>query len=348
MGRIAVGAAVAGALLVTSGCRSEPGPAVSETVPITPRTVAAIAVSHLGDDTSERGATWIDEESPPGWLGADLRYRPAPGDDGDLLRVVVVPGAPEADPCALSECADLATDVEGARLLLRWDELVPEEDPGSVMVMLLRDDEYSFVQQSGPSITGDPRDLDLPESVEGLVAVVEDPRLRLQTTPDAVAAGRDLADWEGEDPEPAGPPTTGPGDLTDRAVAVVVDELLPGAVAARPPESDWGDVVGSELEYEGVQGVRVTVAAAGADDPCRAVRCRERRTDVAEGTLLAGRDERGRVLVLRLPDEVVVLRQLGDAFTGAQLAAAVEDPRLRLRTRAALVQEGEALAIWEG
>ena len=348
MGRIAVEVALAALLLVTSGCGSEPGPGASETVPITPRTVAAIAISHLGDDTSERAATPTDEDSPPGWLGADLRYRPSPGEDGDLLRVVVAPGAPVGDACALSECADLATEVEGARLVLRWQELAPEEDPGSVMVMLLRDDEYSFVLQSGPSITGDPRELDLPERVEDMVAVVEDPRLRLDTTAGAVAAGRDLADWEGDDAEPSGPRATGPADLTDRAVAALLDERLPGAVAARPPETDWGEVVGSELEYEGAAGVRLTVAAAGADDPCRAVRCRERRTDVAEGTLLAGRDERGRVLVLRLPDQVVVLRQFGDAFTEAQLAAAVEDPRLRLRTRAALVQEGEELAIWEG
>ncbi|GAA1476178.1 hypothetical protein GCM10009623_06240 [Nocardioides aestuarii] len=348
MGRIAVGTALTGLLLVTTACGIETGPAASETVPITPRAIAAIAIDHVGADTSERGATYTDEDSPPGWLGADLRYRPSPGDDGDLVRVVVAPGEPAQDPCVHAECAELDTDVAGARLVLRWEELVPEEDPGVVMVVMLRDDEYSFALQAGPAITDDPRQLDLPESVEDMVAVVEDPRLRLETTADAVTAGGDLADWEGEDPEPSGPPATGRADLTDRAVAVVVDERLPGAVAARPPESDWGEVVGSELEYEGAPGVRVTVAAVGTGDPCRPARCRERRTDVPGAALLAGRDESGRVLVLRLPEQVVVLRQVGDVFTEAQLAAVVEDPRLRLRTRAALVQEGEALAIWEG
>jgi hypothetical protein len=66
-----------------------------------------------------------------------------------------------------------------------------------VSVLLQRDGEYAYVYQAGPTITGDPRDLDLTVGIDEMTDVVEDPWLRLETSPEAVEAGEQLEDWEG-------------------------------------------------------------------------------------------------------------------------------------------------------
>jgi hypothetical protein len=52
-----------------------------------------------------------------------------------------------------------------------------------------------FVYQAGPDVTGDPRELDLPISVDDMVALAEDPRVDVTTSAGAVAAGEDLGWW---------------------------------------------------------------------------------------------------------------------------------------------------------
>ncbi len=169
-------------------------PPVQDRVPITPRAVAAIALDHLPQDTSSREAMYTDRRDAPGTLGADLTYNATGEYDGDSLSVGLAPGERDLD-CEISHCADLDTDVKNASMVLVWQELEPEEDPGIVTVLLYRDGEKAWVHQSWEEITGDPRDLNLQISVDEMVEVLEDPWLRLETSPDAIAAGERLDDW---------------------------------------------------------------------------------------------------------------------------------------------------------
>jgi hypothetical protein len=54
-----------------------------------------------------------------------------------------------------------------------------------------------LVFQAGPAITDDPRELDLPISVEDMFAIAEDPRVGLTTSREAVEAGADATYWQG-------------------------------------------------------------------------------------------------------------------------------------------------------
>ncbi|MBB6626688.1 hypothetical protein H5V45_05060 [Nocardioides sp. KIGAM211] len=199
---------VAAAAVALAGCGEEgpgdgPDPAAhtlpekADRVPITDRAVAAIALAHLSDDTSSREGTYTDGSDPKGIRWTDLRYRASPGEDGDLVRVAVWPGREEYVHCQKQDegCEVLDTDVPGGRIYLHWSE-VTEEDPGSLYAVLERAGESSYILQSGAKITGDPREMeDLAVTVDDMVAVLEDPWLRVRTSPDAVAAGEDVSDW---------------------------------------------------------------------------------------------------------------------------------------------------------
>ena len=168
-------------------------------MPITQRAIAAIMLDHLPDDTTTREAMYTDRTDEKGTIGADLRYSGGGESDGDLVRASLVPGTRE-QPCE-ERCVELGTDVEAASLTMHWDEVVPEEDPGIVAVVLQREGEYAYVYQSGPTITKDPRELDLAISVDEMVGLAEDAWLRLKTSPDAVDAGQEVEDWESDDLE---------------------------------------------------------------------------------------------------------------------------------------------------
>ena len=188
------------ASLTLTGCGDEGPPAAGGSEPLTSRAVAAVMLDHLPDDTSSRAATYVDEQSPPGLVGADLRYAAGEGDDGDLVRLTVSredgPEACDADPD--EQCADLGDGV-----ILRWDEVVEEEDPGIVVVQVRHEGQLVRAVAAGPEITGDPRDLDIAPSVETLRELVQDPRLRLETDAETVAAGQALDDWDGGEVDPA-------------------------------------------------------------------------------------------------------------------------------------------------
>ena len=57
---------------------------------------------------------------------------------------------------------------------------------------MMRDGAFVRVYSSGPSIEGDPRELDLRISVDEMVAIIADPRFGLKTTPEMVEAGAAL------------------------------------------------------------------------------------------------------------------------------------------------------------
>lgn len=220
----------------------------SERVPITQRAIAAIMLTHLPEDTTTREAQYTDKSNPAGQIGAELRYRGGDGEDGDLVRATVTPGA-SGYSCEPSRCVELATEVKGATLQLRWAVGDPEQEPGVFGVLLQRPDEFTYVYQGGPLVTGDPRDLDMSVTVDDMVAVAEDPWLRLQTSTKAIEAGNELEDWRGG--EPPSPrrlwvPQTGQGLILqfvngagtpdawhDFEVSPYQDDFGPGTISGR-------------------------------------------------------------------------------------------------------------------
>lgn len=236
-------------LMATGGCADTSAdpvevhtlPALSERVPITHRAIAAVMLTHLPENTTTQEAQIAHEISPAGQVGAELRYRGGAGEDGDLVRATVTPGA-SANSCEPSRCVELATDVAGATLQLRWDVGDPEEEPGVVGVLLQRADEYTYVYQGGPLVTGDPRDLELSVTVEDMVAVAEDPWLRLRTSPAAITTGNELEVWGGG--EPPTPrrlwvPQTGDGLVTQFANESPAPELWHDPEVS-PYQEDFG------------------------------------------------------------------------------------------------------------
>ncbi|QIK65653.1 hypothetical protein G7072_04250 [Nocardioides sp. HDW12B] len=165
--------------------------------PITARAVAAVALDHLPDDTGARRATYVDETDPAGYVAADLWYADGDG-DADLVQVSITPDGrmPSCRATVSPECADL-----GGGVRLGWSEATVE-DPGGWSVWTERDGATVRARSAGPPLDGDPREVELPLTVDDLVAVVADERLRPLVSEEVVAAGDDLDDWEGGEPEP--------------------------------------------------------------------------------------------------------------------------------------------------
>ncbi|WP_341927703.1 hypothetical protein [Nocardioides psychrotolerans] len=184
-----------------------PGPdAGSGDVPMTARGLAALAFVYLSDDTASRAAAYSTYETPSGEVGVDLRYGGGEGDDGDLVRVLVTP-EPEEDPrCESGDQRCVEREVDGGTLVLAWEEVAPEEDPGVVLLSLVREDEVASVLYAGPAIKGDPREIDLPIEISALEELVQDPRVGVTTDQEVVDAGEEVEDWEGgEAPDTADP-----------------------------------------------------------------------------------------------------------------------------------------------
>lgn len=195
-------------LLVLVACGEETGDPGSEVragkkVPITHRAVAAVALDHLPEETTSRKAMYTDQETPKGMVGAELRYGGDGEYDGDYVGIAVSPIV-DRDPCreVTGDCVKLKAD-DGSPMFLTWQEVEPEEDPGIVHLVVARKDESTSVSYSGPEIEGDPREQELPISVDDLIKVAQDPRLQPMTSQKVVAAGKQLGKWEGGEPDPA-------------------------------------------------------------------------------------------------------------------------------------------------
>lgn len=164
---------------------------------LTSRAVAAVMLDHLSADTTRREATYVDETSPAGMVGADFRYDGDGESDGDLVQVTV-------DRQTMTLCQNGKTSKGGpcveldGGVLLSWEFEAPEEDPGIVLLRRQNDaGELVAVLLAGPIITGDPRKQELSPSVDELADLVRDPRLRLTPTAETLAAGEKVAKWKG-------------------------------------------------------------------------------------------------------------------------------------------------------
>ena len=171
---------------------SDDGPA-----PATKRAIAAVAVDVLDlHPTSFDVNPFYDVPDP---LGVEIRFRPT-GEKGDshYLHVGVRPaGDDAADACTeYYDCADW--DGHGGRFHLAWQEEQPEEDPGILTLTFRTGGEERSVTYAGEQLTGDPREQDLPLSVEGdLVRLLTDDRFSATTTQAMVDA--DLPKWPKDD-----------------------------------------------------------------------------------------------------------------------------------------------------
>ncbi|MEO5651602.1 MAG: hypothetical protein ABIN79_05620 [Marmoricola sp.] len=184
-------------VLAVAGCGDRPTTtAVAAEQAITPRAIAAVMLDHLPPDTTRREATYVDETSPRGYVGADFRYDGGGESDGDLVRVTLQRRS-QSPSCEDVGCADLGDGVK-----LYWEEEVPEEDPGIVVLVRQLDDGVLHVLLAGPTITGDPRRQELKPTLDALTDLVTDRRLALRTSAETIAAGREVTDWEGGERDP--------------------------------------------------------------------------------------------------------------------------------------------------
>ncbi len=165
-------------------------------VPTTARALAAVAAEYTPKPSSATSEEDAAEEFAGGGVGAELRF--PNGDqqsDGDSVVLAVGTGLDEAFfacdtvPDRPKGCAE----THGGVLL--WEEEAPEEDPGVVYVVLPKEKGAVLMFYSGPKVTGDPRELDLPISVDDLFEIAADPRVDRTTSQDAIDAGADLAFW---------------------------------------------------------------------------------------------------------------------------------------------------------
>lgn len=195
-------------LLLTStlaGCGTagpdSPSPAAAGgDEPTTAGALAHVAAEHAGRPDSAVAVSEGDasETFSGGAVGTELRYGSDGEYDGDLLAVLTGKGlAPALSGCDSEESERLAGCVTTDQGTLMWEDEMPESDPGLVYVLADKGETTALVFYAGPTITKDPRELDLPISTETLFAIANDPRVDVTTSAEAVEAGADLPFWKG-------------------------------------------------------------------------------------------------------------------------------------------------------
>jgi hypothetical protein len=191
------------AVAVLAGCGDDApaasGDPVELTTESTPRTMAAAVIEHMDGYEPSKAAP------PDGWrpgikgIGAEVAF---PIDDAS---VHVIAGASpqlkeylprlceQRDARYLDGCVNQET-ADGEPMRITWQEAVPEEDPGYVDVVVLRDDQVVMVAMHGTEVTGDPRDGGLPFDFDILPDIATDPEVGLRTSADMVEAGDAIDD----------------------------------------------------------------------------------------------------------------------------------------------------------
>jgi hypothetical protein len=154
-------------------------------VPATDESLIALVLEHIDPEPNDFEELYREDGGAPAdALGGELRFNAGDGDDGDLLAVMVTRlGTRDEEICRPGKddrCEVIGTD--GGDVVLSWDLESPGEDPGIVIVTVERDGTRLHVYQAGPTITDDPRDLDLPIDVDDMVEILNDPRLGTETS----------------------------------------------------------------------------------------------------------------------------------------------------------------------
>ena len=162
-------------LVLASGCAED------DTVPITDRAIAAIALDHLPGEPRRIGPVAERKDAPDGLAAATLRL------DDTGYEVAVYPDDGSGSCSAVPfECETVDSDEGDATL--SW-----EAQAGFVTMSLERNGELGYVLVAGEPFSGRPD----AATVARLLGLLEDPRLRLDTTRGAVDAGERLEPWAG-------------------------------------------------------------------------------------------------------------------------------------------------------
>ena len=161
--------------------------------PTTAAALAWVAAQHVGDPDSAAAEIDISGELGTGAVGAELLFDSTGEDDGDALVVAV--GTRRTDGLGCTGDRHQGGCVETTEGTLMWETVAPEEDPGNVAVAVVKDGATVLVFQSGPAVSGDPRDLGLPISVEDMFAIAGDPRVDVTTSEEARSAGPAASYW---------------------------------------------------------------------------------------------------------------------------------------------------------
>lgn len=161
--------------------------------PTTPRSLAYVVSEHVDLEPTKAGVDWAADNyrrlfpHPKRAVAASTNF----AGEGNIVVVGTSPEREKEGPsCEDGFCADL-----GDGITLTWDEVAPEADPGLVVVIAELDTHTVVLRYSGPEITGDPRDLDLPISVDTLVDLVTDPRVAPTTSRKAIDSGEEIDFW---------------------------------------------------------------------------------------------------------------------------------------------------------
>ena len=176
---------------------SPPGSSEGGDVPTTAQALAFVAAEHAGTPSSATGESDAVEEFDSTAVGTELRYGSDGEYDGDMLVVAVGRGMDKkVSDCEAKTNDYLAGCVETSQGVLMWEDVASESDPGVVYVLANKGDATALLFYSGPTITGDPRELNMPISTDRLFAIANDPRVNVTTSRAAVDAGADLPFWQ--------------------------------------------------------------------------------------------------------------------------------------------------------
>lgn len=188
--------------LALTGCgitteANPPGSLEGRDVPTTAQALAFVAAEHAGTPSSATAENDAAEEFDSKAVGTELRYGSDGEYDGDMLVVAVGQGMDKSvADCEAAINEYLAGCVETDQGILMWEDVAPESDPGVVYVVVDKGETTALLFYAGPTITGDPRELDMPISTDDLFAIANDPRVDVTTSQETVDAGADLPFWQ--------------------------------------------------------------------------------------------------------------------------------------------------------
>ena len=325
----------------------------------TPGALVAVAMSYLDykeKDLSSIKSDLIKFQGPPRTIGADINFR-----GPDSIHVAVSPGTP-VPKCRFTAGCVQHKDASGTTQIL-WDLEAPEEDPGFVSVTRFTDDDVRQIVLSGPKITKDPREMDLPRvrSVKVMRAIVEDPAFAVTTTRGALDASKKLTYWAGRDDQVPDPGPEVP--WTQRGLAAMAVQRLwyldrVGDALAPEPAGPEGEAVGIRFNGDRDHGGGAVAIYLVIDPPAGATNCPEGYQCTREGSLTYGwapgraaifRERPGYVLRSYLLDPGLDLTEPADfnASQLAQIARFSADPELGAEMSSDLATAGADLFEYE-